>query len=116
MRNRILPAKTGLLTGFLALAVALGGCGGAAGSKVVDDYLGKLEKAIAQWEAKIKAQSFTLYDFGELNKASVELIGEGKLLQYRADWSAGQRQKFADLSARFSKMLMELCANPKALK
>ncbi|MCX7887479.1 MAG: hypothetical protein N3B01_09545 [Verrucomicrobiae bacterium] len=117
MNNLLRLARFSTIGCLAWLALAISGCGGTAGkSKLVEDYLGKLEKTVVHWETKLKSGAVTLYEFGELNKASVDLIGEGKLLQINEVWSDEQRRKFADLSGRFSKVMMELCANPKLLK
>ncbi|MBM3862071.1 MAG: hypothetical protein FJ395_20800 [Verrucomicrobia bacterium] len=117
MNKCMTAARMMMVVSLACLTMALFGCGGGAGgSKAVEDYLVKLEKAVAQWEGKIQSQSFTTYDFGDLNKASVDLIGEGKLLQDAEKWSGGQLAKYDSLAARLSKMLMDLSANPKNLK
>jgi len=97
------------------LAMALSGCGGGAvGSKEADSYLDTLEKTVSQWENKVKSNAYTLYDFGEINKANVTVVGEGRRLAATGQFSSAQQARFADLSARFSKVLMQMVVKPSA--
>jgi hypothetical protein len=120
MKRTIIIVATLIVASFLFSSLMLSGCGGGGsgkeGSKVVNNYLDNLEKKVAQWETKAQSSSFTLTDLAEMNKASVDDIGEGKRLQGSEVWNSDQQKRYDSLCSRFSKTLMEMSAKPSGQK